>query len=436
MSDSDQAHPLRILLAGYRSHPHVGGQGIYLKHLSRALADLGHSVTVVSGPPYPQLDNAIQLIQLPSMNLYEHPSPLKAMTFHHWHSRANWVEWLGKISGKFTEPQAFGIRLANYLKKHGHNFDIVHDNQCLASDLLRIKLPLTATIHHPITRDFEAALASAKTPLARFGAKRWYSFLAMQEKVARQLPAVVTVSESSRQDIAACFKRPSHLTDVIFNGLDTSLFCPRTKDSGDQPATLLTTSSSDQPVKGFGVLLEAFSLVVASNPNIQLRVIGKLSNDSPHCRTLEKLNIRNRVCFESGLSDQAMSEAYQAATLYICPSLYEGFGLPVAEAMSCGTPVITSDGGALPEVVGHAGVVVPAGDVVALSEAITSLLNAPEKQAELSTLGRARALEQFCWQSVALQYVAHYRKVIAKSQRLHSSTAEHQLRASNGNYQS
>lgn len=436
MTATTQDRPLRILLAGYRSHPHVGGQGIYLKHLSCALAELGHKVTVISGPPYPELDDRIPCIRLPGMNLYEHPSPFKALTPKYWPSKANWVEWWGKITGKFTEPEAFGIRFADYLKRNAAQFDIVHDNQCLADGLLALPLPVTATIHHPITRDYEAALAAAPTPLARFGARRWYSFLRMQTRVAQRLAAVITVSESSRRDIAECFRRPSERTDVIFNGLNTTLFSPGEaldRERAQASPVLLTTSSSDQPVKGFGVLLEAFAAIVTQEPHARLRVIGQLNDKSPHHKTIERLGLKDKITFESGLSDLQMREAYRSATVYICPSLYEGFGLPVAEAMSCGTPVISSDGGALPEVVSDAGILVPAGDAAALAATTIDLLRDPERRARLQAAGRCRALEQFCWAKVAALYVAHYRKVIAAHHAQQPAKLVH-LQASHGNH--
>lgn len=416
MNATLQDRPLRILLAGYRSHPHVGGQGIYIKHLSAALARLGHEVTVISGPPYPELEDGIRCIQLPSMNLYEHPTPFKALTPSHWSSLANWIEWWGKITGKFTEPEAFGRRLARFLKqdfiKHGQRFDIVHDNQCLADQLLKLPLPVTTTIHHPITRDFEAALAEAPTVLARYGAKRWYGFLGMQSRVARKIAGVVTVSESSRRDIEACFGRQAARTHVIFNGLDTDLFSPAAHNTTAEQPTLLTTSSSDQPVKGFGVLLKAYAEILKHEPSVKLKVIGKLNKKSPHHKTINELGLSGKITFESGLSDEQMRDAYRSATIYICPSRYEGFGLPVAEAMSCGTPVITSNGGALPEVVADAGIVVPAGNAPVLVEQTIKLLRDDALRAELSRKGRNRALEQFCWQKVASQYVAHYKTVI------------------------
>ena len=195
---------LRIALLGYRSHPHVGGQGIYLHYLSKALVDLGHSVDVISGPPYPELDVRIHLIKLPSLDLYAHKNPHWALRPKHLMSLADFSEWWSKLSGGFGEPYSFGRRLVRYFKKHKPHYDIIHDNQSLCYGLLQLQARgenVIATVHHPITRDRELAIAAANTKGQRWLINRWYSFLTMQEKVVQQLNYMITVSQQSQQDI-------------------------------------------------------------------------------------------------------------------------------------------------------------------------------------------------------------------------------------------
>ena len=406
---------LRIALIGYRSHPHVGGQGIYIKQLACALHALGHQVTVISGPPYPALPDEITLIKLPSLNLYEVPNHVTALRFKHLSSLADTYEWWSMLTGGFAEPYCFGRRLKAFLKKHPSRFDIVHDNQSLCTALLKLKLPTVATVHHPITRDKEHAIAQASNWLHRWGARRWYSFLTMQARVTRKLSHVVTVSQASREDIAACFGRPVAKTQVIFNGINTALFKPL-DGVEKQPNTLLATCSSDQPLKGFKVLLNAYAELLKKHPDLQLTVIGKLQTNGESEKHLHHLKLQNRVLFRSGLSDDEMVAAYNAATVFICPSLYEGFGLPAAEAMSCGTAVIVSDGGALPEVVGNAGLVVPAGDSLALARAAGQLLQDDDHRQDLEKRGRERACSVLSWGKVAEDYVELYRQAIAQRQ--------------------
>ena len=417
--------PLRIALAGYRSHPHVGGQGVYIKQLATALHQLGHNVTVISGPPYPQLPSEITLVKLPSLNLYEVPNHVTALRFEHLASFADIYEWWSMLTGGFAEPYCFGRRLKQYLKKHPTRFDVIHDNQSLCTALLKLELPTLATLHHPITRDREHAVASASNWLHRWGAKRWYSFLTMQARVTRKLSHVITVSQASRQDIKACFGRPTEQTHVIFNGIDTSLFQPLAHIQ-KKPNQLITTCSSDQPLKGFKVLLDAYAKLLPQNPELQLTVIGKLQAEGASEKYLHSLKLEQRVTFRSGLTDQEMVEAYCAASLFICPSLYEGFGLPAAEAMSCGTAVIVTDGGALPEVVGDVGIVVPAGDDNALAAAISQLLLDPLRREQLEKMGRERACRVLSWGKVADEYVELYRSAITEysNDTVHANSAE------------
>ncbi|WP_394203506.1 glycosyltransferase family 4 protein [Marinagarivorans algicola] len=404
--------PLRIALVGYRSAPHVGGQGIYIRHLATALKALGHHVSVISGPPYPALPSHIPLIALPSLNLYEHHNPLIALRPKHFKHLSDLYEWWGKMTGHFAEPYSFGRRLAQYLKVHRQDYDIIHDNQTLCYSLLKLPLPVVATVHHPITRDRDHAIETAKNRWHRWGTRRWYSFLKMQQKVTKQLPSVVTVSSSSQQDIEACFGRPSQQTQVIFNGIDTAFFSPQ-QYRVKREQELLATCSSDQPVKGFSVLLDAYAQLLKSKPTLLLKVIGKLNPKGANAQKLKALGLENKVQFVSGLSDKDMVIAYNKATVFVCPSLYEGFGLPIAEAMSCATAVVTSDGGALAEVAGDAALVVPAGNPKALALAIAQALDDETLRHTLEQKGRARAVEMFCWHSVAKQYAALYHQTIA-----------------------
>jgi len=403
--------PLRIALLGYRSHPHVGGQGIYLKYLSRALSQMGHSVHVLSGPPYPELDPQVRLIKIPSLDLYSSPNHIRALRWRHLRSFSDTFEWWTMATGGFAEPYTFGRRLVHYLREHGHEYDVIHDNQSLCYGLLELQkmgLPVAATVHHPITRDRDLALADANSWGHRLLIRRWYSFIGMQQKVVRRLRHVVTVSECSRKDIAREFGRGEDQIHVIANGVDTELFCPRT-DITRIPGRIITTTSSDQPLKGFGILLEALRQLRLCVPEAHLRVIGKLQESGRNQRMLRQLGLEEVVSFCSGISDSELVEEYARASVAVCPSLYEGFGLPAAEAMSCGVPLVSSDGGALLEVVGDAGLLVPAGDSGALADAMHRALTNRVLARALMQLGRKRIEQAFCWQRVAQELTGFYR---------------------------
>lgn len=428
-SNTDEVNKpsLRIALLGYRSHPHVGGQGIYLHYLSKALVELGHSVDVISGPPYPELDPRVRLIQLPSLDLYAHPNPTRALRLHHLCSFTDTYEWWSKLSGAFGEPYCFGRRLLNYFKTHKPVYDIIHDNQSLCYGLLDLQKrghQVIATVHHPITRDRELALAAATDKGQRWLINRWYNFLTMQQKVVKGLTRVVTVSEQSRHDIVDAFNCDAEKITVIPNGVDTSIFKPLA-DLTRVPFQLITTASSDQPLKGLNVLLRAIAELVPEFPQVQLRVIGKLKENGATEQELQQLQLVERVSFMAGISTDDLVREYAHASIAIVPSLYEGFGLPAAEAMACGVPLICSDGGALPEVVGDAAYSVRAGDVESLVTALRDLLNNAALREDLSMRGRAHILQQLSWDCVGKKMVTYYRQCLAEQKPIVNRHANH-----------
>jgi len=413
---SAQSRPLNICLLGYRSHPHCGGQGVYLYYLSKALVEAGHKVDVISGQPYPELDTRVRLIKMPGLNLYEHPHPVRALRPRHLLSWADFYEWFGKLTGAFAEPYCFGRRVARYLRRHGGDYDIVHDNQSLCYGLLDIErrgIPVVATIHHPITRDRQLAIDAAPDWFYRLLVRRWHGFLGMQIRVSRKLKHIVTVSTQSYNDIVEQFGVAPSRLKLIYNGIDTGLFAPQAQKS-DDPWQIMTTASADQPLKGLRFLLQALALLRGRHPELKLLVVGKLKEGGATAQLLEELQLQSAVRFVSGISNQEMVAHYNASAMVVCPSLYEGFGLPAGEAMACGVPVISSDGGALPEVVGDAGIVVPAGDSGALARAIEKLLSNRELRETLGQAGRRRIEKTFSWQVAAGHLVAYYRDIIGE----------------------
>lgn len=401
---------LRIALLGYRSHPHVGGQGIYLHYLSKALVDLGHSVDVISGPPYPELDARVTLIKIPSLDLYAHPNPTRALRPHHLLSFADFYEWWSKLSGAFGEPYCFGRRLVKHFKTHAPQYDIVHDNQSLGYGLLQLQkrgVNVVATVHHPITRDRDLALAAATEKGQRWLINRWYSFLSMQKKVVQNLRHVITVSTQSQRDIEQAFARPAENIHIIPNGVDTNIFKP-VPEIARREFSLITTASSDQPLKGLSILLRAIARLRVEFPQLRLTVIGKLKDDGDTQKELAALQLLDAVQFKSGISNQELVEEYARAEIAVVPSLYEGFGLPAAEAMACGVPLICSDGGALPEVVGDGARLVTAGNVESLIDALRELIGNAELRTQIGARGREHILQQLSWDCVGKKMQAFY----------------------------
>ena len=414
VSPKSAVKPLRIALLGYRSNPFSGGQGVYLKYLSEALIGLGHQVDVISGEPYPDLSPEVRLIKLPGLNLYEHKQPSKALSFRQFFKPADVFEWLSFLSGGFPEPYAFGRRLVNYLKSERPKYDIIHDNQSLCSGLLKsAKLGYTVvtTIHHPITFDRDIALANTPDWGMRLLVWRWYNFLNMQINVARKLKHIVTVSENSKIDIAAGFGVNADQLTVVYNGIDFETFRPLPKIARI-PFHLITTASADQPLKGTQHLIPAVAQLVDEFPNLRLTFIGSPKPGGVTLRSIKAYGLEDRIEFLHGISTQRIVELYASASIAVVPSEYEGFGFPAGEAMACGVPVVSSDGGALPEVVGDAGVVVPSKNPDALAAGIRELFLDQPRCDSLSVAGRARILAHFNWSTVAIQMTSFYAKAI------------------------
>lgn len=401
--------PLRILLPSYRSHPHTGGQGVYIRHVSRALADLGHLVDVISGPPYPELDQRIGLIKLPSLDLFAHPKPLHGLPRERRGNLTDWIEYLSHNSGGFAEPYTFGRRLVGYLRANAGAYDIIHDNQTLCTGLLRLQRlgpPVISTIHHPITKDRAHAISAQETAFFRFLVWRWHLFLNMQKRVARRLENIIAISHSTYRDLIGEFGLRPQQMQVILQGIDSDCFRPL-PEIQRLPNRLMATASADVPLKGLIYLVEAYASLLAEFPGLELVVVGKL-RDGPTGRLLRKLDIKDRVRFVSDLDTSAINRLYAEATIAVSPSLYEGFGFPAGEAMAAGVPLVATTGGALPEVVGPDGVLVRPGDSAALAAAIAGLLRDPERRAAMGNSGRARILREFQWSRTAAQLSAYY----------------------------
>ncbi len=403
-------------MPSYRSHPYTGGQGVYMRHVTKALADLGHQIDVISGPPYPELDPRVTLIRLPSLDLYARPKGFLDLPWPRRDEFRDWIdvqEWLIHVSGGFGEPYTFGERFARWMRSRLSDYDIVHDNQTLCYGLLKIMgmgMPVASTIHHPITMDKKIAVAAADTLTMRMLVRRWYGFLAMQKKVARALPLAVTSSESTRRDVISEFNMDPGRIRVVHLGVDSQAFRPY-PDIPRRHNRIMATASADVPLKGLVYLVRAYHELLQTRPDLELVVIGKL-REGPTAKLLAELGIIDKVQFKTGLTDDEIAQLYAETTLAVAPSVYEGFGFPPAEAMACGVPVVSTDGGSLPEVVGDAGVIVPAKDSSALASAIGALLDDPARRTELADRGRMRILERFLWSRTASDLISIYQDAI------------------------
>lgn len=409
--------PLKIALLSYRSNPYCGGQGVYVSYLSKALAGLGHEVDVISGEPYPDLAPEVRLVPLPGLNFYAYAKPSQAIKDRGLRSWIDFQEWVGHVTGGFPEPYTFGQRVVKHLAGANTAYDVIHDNQSLSFGLLtllRRQIPLVTTIHHPITRDLQTALSGESNWGLRLLHRRWYSFLRMQKKVAPKLPRIVTVSACSKRDILQDFNIDPDRVAVVHNGVDLEQFTPR-PDVAKIPGRIMTTTSADVHLKGLQYLLQAVHALHMDDPEITVTVLGKPRKNGPAARLIQSLGLQSRVSFRTGLSTRELCLEYARSQIAVVPSLYEGFGLPAAEAMACGLPVISTTGGALPEVVGDAGWLVPPADAEALARAIRCLLDHPLRRGELGVMGRRRMEEYFSWERSAEKTGRIYQEALGRS---------------------
>ncbi|MBD9734103.1 glycosyltransferase family 4 protein [Streptomyces sp. H28] len=421
---ADGLRPLRIALLTYKGNPFCGGQGVYVRHLSRELARLGHRVEVIGAQPYPVLDvlgpgqDGPALTELPSLDLYRQPDPFRTP------GRGEYRDWIDALevatmwTGGFPEPLTFSLRSRRHLRARRGDFDVVHDNQTLGYGLLGdIGAPLVTTIHHPITVDRQLELDAADSRRRRYAVRRWYAFTRMQKRVARRLPSVLTVSGTSRDEIADHLGVRQDRIHVVHIGADTDLFAPD-PSVPVVPGRIVTTSSADVPLKGLVFLVEALAKVRVEQPDAHLVVVGKRPVTGPVAQAMERYGLEGAVEFVKGITDAELVDLVRSAQVACVPSLYEGFSLPAAEAMATGTPLLATTGGAIPEVAGRDGetcLAVPPGDAGALAAGLTRLLGDPGLRARLGAAGRERVLRQFTWARAAEGTVARYREAMDRA---------------------
>jgi len=407
---------VRVALLSYRSKPHCGGQGVYVRHLSRELVGLGHEVEVFSGQPYPELDDGVRLTKVPSLDLYREPDPFRTPRREEYRDLLDLGEVAAMWCGRFPEPRTFSRRVLRLLRERAGDFDVVHDNQTLGSALLRVEqatgAPLVATVHHPITVDRRIELASAQTWRRRASLRRWYGFVGMQARVARGMRLVLTPSESAKGDVVGEFGVDPGRVRVVPLGVDDA-FAPPTRPR--VPGRILAMASADAPLKGIATLLEAFAKLRTERAELSLVLVTKPRPGGATDRLLDELAIREHVTFVHGVTTSALVELMGSAEVACVPSLYEGFSLPTAELMATATPLVVSRAGAIPEVVGPAGScadLVTPGDVGELAAAVGSLLDDPDRRARYAAAGRRRAQELFSWRAVAAATAATYAEAL------------------------
>jgi glycosyltransferase involved in cell wall biosynthesis len=408
---------LRICLLSYRSNPHSGGQGIYVQNLGRALQAQGHQVEIVTGPPVSFKAPGLALHRISGLDLYNPDNLFRLPDLQELAHPLNLLEWIGVSTMGFPEPFLFGIRAYRFLKNRIQRYDIVHDNQSLSYGVwaLKRRVPAVATIHHAITVDRRIDLLNHLHCWQKMKAWRWYSFISMQKRVVGTLSHLITVSRIARDDISRDFNVPARRIRIVPNGIDTKLFRPLPGIHREK-GRIIVTNSADTPLKGLPHLLRAVAEVSRRSP-LKLIVVGRPKKNGPVVKLIRELDLGRTVEFIGGISTDEFVRLYAKATMAVVPSIYEGFGLPAGEAMACAVPLISTTGGALPEVVGRAGLLVPPGNSAALAAAIERLLKNPEYACKLGWAGYERVQRLFTWERAARLTSEVYREAIRDHRR-------------------
>jgi glycosyltransferase involved in cell wall biosynthesis len=398
--------PLKIAILSYRSAPFGGGQGIYVYELSKALNNIGHNVDVISGPPYPELIADIELIKLPGLNLFStFKFRERLKIFFHTKNKSldDWYEFSSTLMGGFPELQTFGNRAKIFLSDK--NYDAVIDNQSISFGMIDIQKskPLIEIMHHPISKDYFYDLKFARGLVQRISKMRWFSFLKMQKKVAKQIKVVVTPSLNSKQDIHHDFKVPMQNIQVIPNGIDFNTFCslpnivPRANG-------VITTASADVPLKGLDFSLHAIARLKSEYPDINLTIIGSPRAEGHTERLIKKLKLEEQVSFKTNLTKEEITHEYAKSSVAVVSSLYEGFGFPVGEAMACATPLVATNVASIPEITGSFAQLISAEDSEAIYQGIKNIFQSPQKYKIQAELGRQHIIENFNWTKIGHAY--------------------------------
>ena len=397
---------LNIAICSYRSAPFGGGQGIFVFELSKALHDLGHNVDVISGPPYPNLKNSIKLIKSPGLNLFStfnFQDRLKIFSEKKNKSADDWYEFISALFGGFPELKTFGNRAQNLLNES--SYDVVIDNQSLSYGMIEVQknIPLIEIIHHPITKDYRYDIKFSKGMIQKISKWRWFSFLKMQKKVSLKLKVISTPSHNSKKDITKDFGVLERNISVIPNGIDHEGFTPM-QDIKRVPEQIITTASADVPLKGLDFTLLAVARLKEDYPGLKLVIIGAPRPGGHTERLIKRLQIDQNILYRSNLTRYEIAVEYAKSNIAIVSSLYEGFGFPIGEAMSCAIPLIATNVASIPEITQSFAELIPAESTDAIELAIRNIFTNPTKSQLRADAGRMHIIENFNWKKIAKLY--------------------------------
>ncbi len=239
---------------------------------------------------------------------------------------------------------------------------------------------------------------------------------------ARSSREIIALSQSSKRDVVKALKIPEDRINVTYMGVD-KIFHPhhtrpeilKIKNRMGIKGNFILSVANSHPHKNLRRLLQAYHILRKDRGiTHQLLLAGNPGRDHLELmRTVRKLGIDQEVIFTGYLPGHQMPLVYQAADLFVFPSLYEGFGLPILESMACGTPVVSSNAASLPEVVGKAGILVDPYDIDEMAEAMYRVLSDKSVAEELTKRGLEQS-KKFSWTETARKTLAIYEKVMIR----------------------
>ena len=404
---------LKIGLLSYRSDPFSGGQGIYIKHVSEALQNRGHEITIFSGNPLPIVSNKIKVVEINTPGYFETFNSFERFKIFQAQEKTRLDLWdfIETFTGTFTEPIFFGDRLLQNTEfaKTADSYDVFHDNQSISNYPDSINKKLITTLHHPIHVDRDIDLENESSFLRKLAIKRWYSFLNFQKKNLNKVKKIISPSKSSKKDICHYFQYPAEQISVIWNGIDLAdyKFHQRTSFNSE----FVTIISSDVPMKNLRNILKALYLLKNDGLSAKLTIIGDLREDNK--KLINDLDLNDLVSFRKKLPRNELIKILNASDIGIAASSYEGFGFPLVEMIATGLPVIVSDKASLPELAGDAGLKFNSDDVSDLKDKMKELVKNHALRDKLANNSKVRRDAFFGWDEYAKKLEDLFEEIIS-----------------------
>jgi glycosyltransferase involved in cell wall biosynthesis len=367
----------------------ASGLDISAERLVGQLLAAGHEVAVIAGAKHHESES------LHDPRLTIHRLPL---------GRSNWIGYVyraAQLVRSLTRTQP--VDVVHFWDVH---FAFAYSGRYVAS------------LHQSFRQRWVAWDRQRRPGLA--AAYRWAYYssarVLAEQPGLRRAAGLLAVSMATRDEFIRHYNVSPDRIALARHGIDTQFFAPRPASAPlrsqfglgpDEPVILFAGFAT--PRKGLDYLAEALPLI---RPRPRLVIVGRWGARF-RSQFLQLLGPAAQQIIEVGfVPDEQMPDLYGLANVYVSPSLLEGFGLPLAEALACGTPVVAANAGSVPEVVGPGGILVSPANPVELAKAVSDLLADPERSRELGRLGRQHILQEFSLEKMCADTVAGYRQFV------------------------